>query len=381
MDFYIAIVSLAVQNSGVYIWATPNYGLGLLAMASAVAYTAGCLMSGTISDRLGRRRCVLMGCLGTGVAWAAVASMPRWEYVLLVMPIAGASLSLFWPSIQAWIAELTIGGRRELNRNLGLFNILWSVGLMVGPVTCGYLWLVDRRLTLYLPAALSVVLGACLLAVPRGTAQVEAEEEDRAPHEDGDLFLKLAWFGNFASWFGMGTVLAMFPKLGAELAFTPPAVGWVLFAARGGQVLLFIYTRYEDRWQYKLWPLLVAQAGAIVGMAMAVWAQSGIAFGAGFALGGACGGITYVASLFYALHGRSEGKGKTSGLHEAVLGSGGFLGPLTGGFVAQHLGLRAPFTLAALVLAAACVAQLILWHARARGVCTEAAGTPGADSQ
>jgi MFS family permease len=44
-------------------------------------------------------------------------------------------------------------------------------------------------------------------------------------------------------------------------------------------------------------------------------------------------------------------KGKGTGLHESILGSGVVLGPLLGGIMAHSVGLRAPYILCLVVLA------------------------------
>ena len=69
VDFYVAMVSLGTQNLGIYVMDVVPVILGLFATVGSVAYTVGCLISGTISDRYGRRRCALIGC-GAAAAWS-----------------------------------------------------------------------------------------------------------------------------------------------------------------------------------------------------------------------------------------------------------------------------------------------------------------------
>ena len=45
---------------------------------------------------------------------------------MLAVPFIGASMSLFWPSVQASIADHSTPA--TLERNLGRFNLAWSVG-------------------------------------------------------------------------------------------------------------------------------------------------------------------------------------------------------------------------------------------------------------
>jgi MFS family permease len=57
---------------------------------------------------------------------------------------------------------------------------------------------------------------------------------------------------------------------------------------------------------------------------------------------GAVSGYTYQASIFFTLEEISE-KGKGSGFHEAIVGSGMCFGPLLAGLVGNHHSLRAPY--------------------------------------
>lgn len=361
MDLCAAMTMLAVQDLGIYRLNAEPFMLGLFGTAGSVTYTLGCLFTGTLSDRYGRRRCAILGCVGAAVGWWFLAQAKSAVTVLSLTPLVGLSASLFWPSLQAWLAELTEGGRRELSRNIGLFNILWSIGFMLGPVVTGYLWGVAPELTFRLPAALVLLEGIALALTPRGVRRDEPSvEEFQQSHEDGDRFLKLAWIGNFAAFFAGAIVMVMFPKLGVTLRFSDPTIGWVLFAYRMGQVAVFVWTRYEHRWQYRLWPLPLALGLAAVGSGVGGVTSNIVVFSLGFALVGACAGLTYVSSLFYSLHARPDGRARTSGFHEAVLGSGGFLGPLLGGIAAQSFTLHAPFFLGAAVLVLAVMAQLRL---------------------
>jgi MFS family permease len=279
-----------------------------------------------------------------------VPQVGPWRHIIAVLPLSGIGMSLFWPSLQAWIAEHSTGAE-GLNRNLGRFNILWSIGLMLGPLATSYLWVVSHDLTFVLPSALLLLLIPVALLTPRGARPTEmadgAPSEEDGPHPEADLFLRLAWIGNFAAFFIGGIILAMFPKLGWELKYSEPSVGWLLFGYRLAQVLMFIYTSREARWQYRLWPLLAAEGVAAAGMVVAAFARTPALFAIGFATAGACAGVTYVASLFYSLHGREDGRGRNSGFHEAVLGSGGFLGPLLAGIAAQFIDIQYTFLMAA----------------------------------
>jgi len=55
-----------------------------------------------------------------------------------------------------------------------------------------------------------------------------------------------------------------------------------------------------------------------------------------------------------------EKKGRNTGLHEGILGSGGVLGAFFGGLVAGRFGLRAPYVLCFGLMGCAMVAEWII---------------------
>lgn len=361
MDFSVAMTGLALQSLGIYVLNAPNSVLGLMPALSSVAYMIACLFAGIISDRFGRRRCVVVGCVASAVAWVLTPNVGPWQHVLWVVPFSGIALSLFWPSILAWMAELTTGGRKELTRNIGLFNIMWCSGFMLGPVVTGYLWDANHKAPFYLPAVLMLVLVAVVLTLPRARPEEsDVGETDPGNGEDNGLFLAMARIGGFAIWFATSTVSAFFPKIGETLHMSQPLIGWLLFIFRAGQVVVFIYARYYQGWQYKLWPLVTVQLAATIASLVVAHVTDAKLFGAAFIVLGLNAGLAYVSALFYALHGRQEGKGQSSGFHEAVVGSGVFMGPLVGGLVAQYVSIRAPFTVSAGILLMATTVQLFL---------------------
>jgi MFS family permease len=361
MDFGAAMTGLGLQNLGVYVLDAPNSVLGLLPAMSSLAYMLSCMVSGLVSDRFGRRRCAVAGCLGMALTWALTPNVGPWRNVLWVVPFSGVALSLFWPSILAWMAEYTTGGRKELTRNIGLFNIMWCSGFMVGPVVTGYLWPVSHALAFYVPAAVVLGLVAVIVTLPRAeTASSDVGQAAEDGSENTGLFLAMARIGGFAIWFATSAVSALFPKIGEMLSLPTEVVGWLLFVFRAGQVAVFVYARYCQRWQYRLWPLLLVQTGAMAASLAVAWTSDVRVFGAAFVMLGVNAGLAYVSALFYALHGRQEGKGRSSGFHEAVVGSGIFLGPLVSGLVAEHVNVRAPFVVCAGVLLLATAVQVVL---------------------
>ena len=141
------------------------------------------------------------------------------------------------------------------------------------------------------------------------------------------------------------------------------------------QTLTFASLGAWKGWHFRAWPLLAAQAVSLLALIVLgrlhslplIWATApAIGLGLGF---------SYSSSIFYSLY-RQDDPGRSTGAHEALLGTGTFVLPLAGGWAAQLSGsLLAPYALCAIALASAMGAE---WWLSARGGTMEGKkGRPG----
>jgi DHA1 family tetracycline resistance protein-like MFS transporter len=111
---------------------------------------------GSLSDRLGRRPVLLISLAGAAVNYLFLAIAPSLWMLLLGLAIAGltsANLSV----ATAYITD--ISGEHERARRFGLFNAMFGIGFIIGPVLGGVLG--DHWLRL--PFIAAAVLNACNL--------------------------------------------------------------------------------------------------------------------------------------------------------------------------------------------------------------------------
>lgn len=362
-DLSVACVALAIQWHAIRLHAVP-LELGLLGTFGAAAYTLGCIFTGSVSDVWGRRKPMLLACLVCPTVWLLMTQTAKPYQLLLLGPWASFSLALFWPPLQAWLAEFAAGSRQRLNRIMAIFNIAWSMGIMLGPLLAGFLWQWRWPSAFVLPALFTAALVPVLMRtpLPQHVSALEPEETHTISPQRAQLYLYLAWIGNFASWFARGTVNTMFPKLADTLNFPHPLVGTLIFLLSLAQTIAFLAARSSARWQYRLLPLWAAELLGLSGMALAAMTERAVLFAVGFILCGICSGMTYVSSLIYALAGVRENRGRRSAWHEAVLGLGIVVGPLVGGTLGQTIDLHAPFAGSASVFGLAMLAQFLLWR-------------------
>jgi MFS family permease len=365
MDMSVLMSALAVQFFAVIQGGLNADQVGYVGMAGPTAYTISCFANRRLSDRRGRKATaavalVLVACSYVGMALTGTL----WAIVCLAV-VAGSSIALFWPPVQAWLAEASESSGRRQGQSFSAFNICWSAGMMLGAGLSGQLYRHVGWNAPFLVAASGVA--GCLVLVlsmraPRPERAVAAREPvaSSAPPTT-TRFLYMAWYANFAIWFTAAAVRALFPKVGHDLGYTERLIGWLVAGLSLGQMVTFIGLRFTARWQYRPAPLMGAQVLAAGAMALAACASDPVLFGVAFFLAGLGGGVSYSCSLFYCLHGRQRDRAATTGLHEGIIGAGGILGPLLGGWAGRFVGLRAPFALAAAVCAGALALQAREW--------------------
>ena len=369
MDLGVAVIGLSVQFKARELGATPLQ-LGMLGSFGALSYAVFCLLTGRLSDSWGRRLLASASCVGCGIVWLIMTQAGSPAQLLCLVPFSGASIALFWPTLQAWLSQVSASPSR-LTRNIGDFNVSWTIGLMFGAPVAGLLWGYGQHVPFVFAAAIILLLLVFMQTVRGGNRSSNSagpEPMGEAP-VDPTLtrqFLYLAWIANFAAWFSRGLTNVVFPKLANELGMGERLIGMVIATFLAGQLLTFIYLRRQSGWQYRLWPLGVALVWAAAGMTVAYFARTPVVFTAGFAMAGMGAGVTYFASLYYSLQGHVGSRGARSGIHEAVLGSGVFFGPLAGGAVANYVDLHTPFLLAAGVFALTALVISVVWSRTVR---------------
>jgi MFS family permease len=302
--------------------------------------------------------------LASAAVALSVACYPHATRVLHLIALYTATwvfLSCYWPALQAWLGSGK--GRRDLLRSLGRFNISWALGILVGPAVGGSLYAKDLHWPFLIAAGAIAALSLSLLLL-KFQAQPPAQTPDPPPEYASDHFLRIAWVANFATFFVTGTVRSLFPKFASDLGIPPGSLGLLMSLIGLAQVITFFLVARTDRWQFRLAPLVVLQIVGAAGLLTLTLGTSRGVFAVGLLAHGALTGLTFTASIFYSLFVRNPGSRRT-GLHEAVLAGGFFLGPLLGGISAEHLGPRSPYLLCACAVLLAVGVQTYL-HRRSQ---------------
>ncbi|HEX5898702.1 MAG TPA: MFS transporter [Solirubrobacteraceae bacterium] len=121
-----------------------------------VPFAAVQLVSGTIGERLGRRRVVRAGYLVYGATTLAAAVAPTIGVFIVARAASGTANAFLTPLLLAGLAEVV--PRDRLGRAVGTFAAVQTSAIALAPAVGGLLGEVDWRLAFIAPAAVAVTL-------------------------------------------------------------------------------------------------------------------------------------------------------------------------------------------------------------------------------
>lgn len=357
--FRYGVVSLALDFTTYVIWAVLPFQalamastatvLGVIPALSGLAYSVTTALTGGVTDRARSYRIGALGCvLVAGACLMELEARSLFHLALGTIPL-GIGTGFLWPAVQAGIGRASAAD--ELSRNVGFFNIMWSLGKGFGLVIGGSLFdYVDGATALGLAGLLTVVFGLILPADATGAAPAPTAAAP-APWPDARRFMTAAWLANFAAW-GIGaTVLSQYPKLVETLPHPAVHFGWFNGVLYLSQTVTFAWLGRWNGWIGRARLLFAAEAvGAVAMLLLPACAGGWSAYALAPLLGGVLG-LCYVSSIYYSLRAGGQSQGRMVGWHEAILSSSNILVPVVGGWVSTHAGWpAAPFFLAAVVM-------------------------------
>lgn len=353
--------------------------LGIVPAVASLTYIVFAQLAGRWSDRGDRTWFCLAGsCVLIGFAFLAYP-VGELELLILLMPVMSLGKALFWPALQAAVGDICPASR--LARITAYFNIAWSGGKGLGFLAGGLLLAAfDFRITFLCGGGLALcsllALAGRRLVPSAGSGPGPTNEGSRSPadrvaepDEPGVIpaeirrtFRHLGWLANLAANGMAGVLVYHLPKWFAVRGWDESRFGLVLAAIFLAQTATFFLLAGRIRFAYSVPRLLIPQLAAGLVVAAVPWLGSYWLLLALTPVLGASFGISYEASIYYSLHART-GRGRNAGVHESLVGLGGFLPPLLGGLAASASGwLGAPYLLAAACLFLALWWQYALWR-------------------
>jgi MFS family permease len=358
--------TIAIQTLGrgltlpftiIYLHEVRGFDLGLSGSLMSLIAIAGLIVTGpggTLTDRLGARTIILVGCASmvAGNTLLAFATTPAVAAVALVL--IGINFGVAWPAFNALIAAVVEGDLRQ--KYFGVNFALVNLGIGVGGVVGGlYVDVGDPQTftNIFLADAATAAIPAALLLGPLRHVHGRAEHpEDADPgattyrailRQPAVLWLTGLTF--VAMFVGYGQFEAGFPGYGREVAEVSTRVIGMSFAVNTAVIVLLqflVLTKLTGHRRTRamvvmaaVWVVawsLVGAAGLVPGSALA--AASIIAFMGVFAFG-----ETLLQPTVPAISNdlaSDHTRGRYNAINAAAFQGGAIAGPAVAGLLLDH---------------------------------------------
>jgi len=102
-----------------------------------VAYIITALIGGILSDRIGRKKIIVVSFLSFGTASFITGFAGNLTQLTIFRFMTGASIGAFFPAATAFIADAF--PKRKRSRAIGIYLTGWYVGAVLGWVIAGYI--------------------------------------------------------------------------------------------------------------------------------------------------------------------------------------------------------------------------------------------------
>ncbi len=129
-----------------------SHAYGLLVGVYALMQFIGAPILGSLSDRFGRRRIILIATAGSAIDYVIMACAPSLSWLMVARIIAGFTAGIY-ATANAYIADVTPPEKRA--GAFGLLGAAFGIGFIVGPVLGGVLGQIDLRLPFWVAAGCS----------------------------------------------------------------------------------------------------------------------------------------------------------------------------------------------------------------------------------
>ncbi len=321
--------------------------LGALPTLYAGTYMCAAALGGRLSDRIPRLSLARAGCALFVVGSLILSQTSTLLGLAATIPLLGIALGCFWSPIQATLSDRVEPA--QLPREIGVFNVAWSLGKGTGIVLGGVLAEALAPNLVLIFAGVPVLATFTLLSTdPERRALVALpgppDAELAGAPERPDVLLRLAWMTNALAYGVVGIFNMHAPAHLLDLGSGPLEFGILFGSVFVVQTLTFVAVAAAHPRPTR-GTLLLSLAAAALALTLFLLAPGPLLRLVALLPLGVATGLAYHASLQRSLD-RAHGRGRTAGLHETLIGAGSSTLPLLGGALAAlTFSLEAPFVL------------------------------------
>jgi hypothetical protein len=339
---FIAEFATVLVHRGVYFYTREALGFGenenlLLALCMGAVYVIGALPSHRTAKWLGNRRALLCLLACQIATLALVYQRPRgWLLAVGFLVFSGLN-AMMWPIVESFVsAGLT---PLAASKAIGKFNIAWSIPVALAVWASGPI-IYHTAAGLFLCAAGGMVLAMTLvLRLPAMPEHLAADHPERPSPE------RLRWLSalmmssrlSMVAGYAMLYVLSpLLPVLLSRLGYTVVAQTALAGCLDAGRAVIFLVMERTQTWHGRRSVLALVAILIPIGFLLALSGGRGDLIAFGLVVFGASHGVSYFASLYYAMV-TGNAAVKSAGTHEGLVGAGFVLGPAAA-LVGRELG-------------------------------------------
>jgi len=127
---------------------------------------------GRVSDKIGRRIPIAVGCIVSGLPLLAIPFVSDFWVLLLLTVVYGFGFAAVTASTPALVSELV--PRQLVGTSMGFLDTIMDLGQTLGPVISGFILATNLQYYGVFPSLALVLLFSCIIFVLSGTAKAKA---------------------------------------------------------------------------------------------------------------------------------------------------------------------------------------------------------------
>ena len=330
------------------------FDLGLIGMVFALPYAVFPIFVGSLTDRFGRNPFFVFGVLLTSFSTFLFTLATKVMDIVLIRIIGGIAYSFLWPVAEAIITDVTPTEKRT--KILGRFSFFWALGFLVGPFFGG---IIVEKFGFYILFMIALTVGLTAGVIASYGFIRKGKGYRKTP-------IKIFGIKNYRK-FGfkkflplylvilvysivIGLIFSIFPVYANSFGVTSFYVG-ILFTIFGvARTVTFLQSGNLSKIFNEKMVVILGLIILSISLALMGFIKTLPFFALSIALIGlATGMLSPVTVSLASKMAEKERVGVTLGFTEACFGLGMTIGPITGGLMAEILGVESPYLVISLL--------------------------------
>ncbi|SMG32358.1 MFS transporter [Dethiosulfovibrio salsuginis] len=335
--------------------------LGLIFSAFSISRMGCTLFSGSLADRINRKRLMMFGLSVYTISSLAYLFVDSAWHMVAIRFFNGMGSAFVVPIAMSIGSDVAEPG--EEGHFFGSLQMALFAGIGAGPLISGLLtdWIGTQAPFLVMTAMTLLALMGIALWLPRSipSSSITEDKGEMSAYRFllSDKILLRVYAFQFATALGRGAMLMFVPLLATEMGLSFMEIGAVLSAVSISTALCQRTSGdMADRYPKNR---LVLVGGVTSAFTMFILPQLGsfpllLAGGVAFGLGSGMGSPS--AASIASIRGKGFGSGRTMGLYNIFFGLGMIAGPLVAGYLRDMNIISSPFVpIGFIVLAMTCL--------------------------